>query len=81
MDMSHLYNCIQMLERMAKRARLEMELCVPQFNGEMAQFYAEHDHDALLEMTDDEFMEEVYPIYFDLCGEMARRIAKAEGGA
>lgn len=67
MEDSHLLNAIKMLDKMADTAKLEIPY--PNFNGEMAQWFAEQEYDRMLEATPEYF----FPIYEDLYNEAERR--------
>jgi hypothetical protein len=64
---SHLANTIKMLER--AWAVFQFQLPFPNFNGEMAQYYAEHDYDTI-QQSGPEYSQ---PLYLDLCEEQERR--------
>lgn len=73
MTNSHLMNVIGLLLRYSSQEK-SYSLCnFPSFNGEMAQYYAEQEWDALNEIDDWEFAEMEYPIFKDLVGEAERR--------
>lgn len=63
----HLRNAIRLCERLHEKAKALIPF--PDFNGEMAQYYAEQDYDRFLSSTP----EESFPLYPDLCEEAYRR--------
>jgi hypothetical protein len=67
MEDSHLLNTIKMLDKMSNIVKRKTPY--PNFNGEMAQYCAEQDHDRMLEATPEYF----FPIYEDLYNEAERR--------
>lgn len=71
MEDAHLVNTILMLRRRAQ-AQIH-ELTPPCFQGEMAQYYADQEYDALMEMDEDEAAQSCFEIYEDLMDECERR--------
>jgi hypothetical protein len=67
MSDSHLIRAIKLCERSHRAAQLQLPY--PEFNGEMAQFYAESDWMRF----QDSGPEESAPLYLDLCAEADRR--------
>ena len=67
MSDSHLENTIKMLRRKVEDIRLEIPF--PNFQGEMAQYYAEIEYDYIMDCPD----EELIPILEDLEDEQKRR--------
>lgn len=78
---SHLLNSMKMLERSVKDMRedTEMQACgfLSSLQGEMASYYAEQEVDALMSMSDEEYLEE-YTEYSELRDEYEKRKAKGE---
>ena len=64
---SHLENSIAMLDRALRR--LQRDMPYPEFQGDMAQYYAELDWDRLQESVP----EDQYPIYGNLVEDRERR--------
>ena len=64
---SHLLNAIAWCER--KHLLTQQTMPYPTFQGEMAQYYAEQQYDALQEGGP----EESFPLYDDLCADADRR--------
>ena len=73
MTNSHLMNTIRFLLKYASEEKNYSLCSFPSFNGEMAQYYAEQEWDALDEMDDFEYAEMEYPIFKDLTDETIRR--------
>lgn len=71
MDDDHLYYATRMLERHAQIVR--DITAPPNLQGEMAQYYAEREWDAMWDMGPDELAEYIYPKIEELKAEMARR--------
>ena len=74
MSDSHLLNTIRLLRRSG--AALQWQVVLngpPQFSGEMAQYYADQDYDHLIDLNEEDFTAETYPLYSDLCDEAERR--------
>ena len=73
---SHLLNSMKMLERNVKDMRedTEVQACgfLSSLQGEMASYYAEQDVDALMSMSDEEFLEK-YTEYVELRDEYEKR--------
>lgn len=78
---SHLLNSMKLLERSVKDMRegTEVQACgfLSSLQGEMASYYAEQDVDALMSMSDEEYLEE-YTEYGELRDEYEKRKAKGE---
>ncbi len=68
---SHLVNAIKFLNKKANNNRFEIPY--PSFQGEMAQYYAESQHDNMMEANVEDLTEEMYPLYSDLMDEAERR--------
>jgi len=78
MEDSHLINSINMLKRKAERYKYTVPY--PMFNGEMAQMMAEREYDVMMDMTDEELAEDLWPIFEQLMLDACRRqLSVAEG--
>jgi hypothetical protein len=67
---SHLFNTIAMLER--EHARLLNDAPFPDFQGEMAQYYAEQEWERMMSSGP----ESIFPVYCDLVAEAKRRASR-----
>jgi hypothetical protein len=70
---SHLLNTIALLKRIAKQGRREILFHYPDFQGEMAQFYAEQSWEGVASTHPDDFAYEEYPILEPLEMDAERR--------
>lgn len=70
METSHITNSMRMLERMHEQRLCSMPY--PDFQGEMAQMYAEQEFDAYMNAS----VEDVFPIYKHLEKELLKRNKK-----
>lgn len=73
MSNSHLLNTIKLLYKTAAKNRNYALCYVPDFQGEMAQYYAEQEWDSLNEMSDLDFAFNNYPILENLIEDAERR--------
>ena len=67
----HLTNTLRMLLRHA--ALIQLRTPFPTFNGEMAQYYAEQEYDALMEKTPEDVASDAFPSWDWLLDEAERR--------